>query len=99
VQALERLFKLREALYEQEHAIGIQNYSEIERSVLEFVSNQKRATISDIIKHPYFSNISLSTINRVVSKLLSVNAIKSTQATEDKRKMYLSYSSGGLRTR
>ena len=91
MQALERLFKLREALYEQESALGIQNYSEIERSVLEFVSNQKRATISDILNHPYFSKISLSTINRVVAKLLSVNAIKSTQATDDKRKMYLSF--------
>ena len=91
MQALERLFKLREALYEQESALGIQNYSEIERSVLEFVSNQKRTTISDILKHPYFSKISLSTINRVVAKLLSVNAIKSTQATDDKRKMYLSF--------
>ncbi|HIG89260.1 MAG: hypothetical protein ABGX45_02560 [Candidatus Thioglobus sp.] len=91
MQALERLFKLREALYEQESALGIQDYSEIERSVLEFVSNQKQTTISNILKHPYFSKISLSTINRVVAKLLSVGAIKSTQATEDKRKMYLSF--------
>ncbi len=88
---MERLFKLREALYEQESALGIQDYSEIERSVLEFVSNQKQTTISNILKHPYFSKISLSTINRVVAKLLSVGAIKSTQATEDKRKMYLSF--------
>ncbi|MEO1917895.1 MAG: hypothetical protein ABGX53_05960 [Candidatus Thioglobus sp.] len=91
MQALERLFKLREALYEQESALGIQDYSEIERSVLEFVSNQKQTTISNILKHPYFSKISLSTINRVVAKLLSVGAIKSTQATEDKRKMYLTF--------
>ena len=91
MEALERLFKLREALYEQETDLGIQDYSEIERSVLEFVSNQKRTTISDILKHPYFSKISLSTVNRVVAKLLSVGAIKSTQATEDKRKMYLSF--------
>ena len=91
MQALEKLFKLRESLYERESALGIQSYSEIERSVLEFVSNQKRTTISDILKHPYFSKISLSTINRVVAKLLSVNAIKSTQATDDKRKMYLSF--------
>jgi DNA-binding MarR family transcriptional regulator len=90
MKALERLFKLREALYEQESAFGIQDYSEIERSVLEFVSNQKRATISDILNHPYFSKISLSTINRVVAKLLSINAIKSKQAIDDKRKMYLS---------
>ena len=90
MEALERLFELREALHEQEAAFGIQDYSEIERSVLEFVSNQKQTTISDILKHPYFSNFSLSTINRVVAKLLTIRLIKSQQATNDKRKMYLS---------
>ena len=91
MEALERLFKLREALHEQEIALGIQDYSEIERSILEFVSNQKQTTISDILKHPYFPKISLSTVNRVVAKLLSIGAIKSQQAEDDKRKMYLSF--------
>ncbi|RUM77656.1 MAG: hypothetical protein DSZ16_07615 [Candidatus Thioglobus sp.] len=91
MQAVERLFMLREALYEQEAALGIQDYSEIERSVLEFVSNQKQTTISDILKHPYFSKISLSTVNRVVAKLLSVGVIRSQQATNDKRRMHLSF--------
>jgi len=89
--ALNRLFELRESLYKQELELGIESFSEIERSVLEFVGNQKKTTISDILKHPYFSKISLSTINRVVARLQSVNAIKSEQAVDDKRKMYLSY--------
>ncbi|MCS5590556.1 MAG: hypothetical protein NZ824_11385 [Candidatus Thioglobus sp.] len=89
--ALNRLFELRESLYRQELELGIESFSEIERSVLEFVGNQKKTTISDILKHPYFSKISLSTINRVVARLQSVNAIKSEQAVDDKRKMYLSY--------
>lgn len=92
MQALERLFKLREALYEQETALGIHDYSEIERSVLEFIVNQKQTTISAIMSHSYFSTYSLSTINRVVAKLLSLGTIKSQQATDDKRKMYLSFS-------
>ena len=91
MKALERLFKLREALYEQETELGIQDYSDIERSVLEFVSNQKKTTITEILEHPYFSKISLSTVNRVVAKLLSVGVIRSHQATDDKRKMYLSF--------
>ena len=91
MEALERLFKLREALHEQESVFGIQDYSEIERAVLEFVSNQKQTTISDILKHPYFSNFSLSTINRVVAKLLTMGVIKSQQATSDKRRMQLSF--------
>ncbi|MCS5589074.1 MAG: hypothetical protein NZ824_03795 [Candidatus Thioglobus sp.] len=88
--ALNKLFELREALHEQELALGIESFSEIERSILEFVGNQKRTTISDILKHPYFSKISLSTVNRVVAKLQSMNAIKSEQAVDDRRKMYLS---------
>jgi len=91
MSALNRLFELRESLYKQELELGIESFSEIERSVLEFVGNQKKTTISDILKHPYFSKISLSTINRVVARLQSVNAIKSEQAVDDKRKMYLSY--------
>ncbi len=94
MEALERLFKLRQALYEQEAELGISDYSEVERSILEFISNQKQTTISGILKHPYFSKISLSTVNRVVAKLLSVGVIKSEQASDDKRKMYLSFCLG-----
>ena len=91
MEALERLFQLRASLNEQEEALGIQDYSEIERSIIEFVSNQKQATITEILKHPYFSKISLSTVNRVVAKLLKEGVIKSEQAKDDKRKMYLSF--------
>lgn len=91
MKPLERLFQLRASLHEQEQELGIGNYSEIERSVIEFVSNQKQATITDMLKHPYFSNTSLATINRVVAKLLKEGVIKSEQAKDDKRKMYLSF--------
>ena len=91
MEALERLFQLRASLHEQEEALGIQDYSEIERSIIEFVSNQKQATITEILKHPYFSKISLSTVNRVVAKVLKEGVIKSEQAKDDKRKMYLSF--------
>jgi len=88
---LTKLFKLREALYQQEEAMGISDYSEIERAVLEFVINKKQATISNIMKHDYFSKYSLSTINRVVAKLQLDGVIKSEQAENDKRKMLLSF--------
>ncbi len=87
---LQKLFKLREALYEQEKLLGVHAYSEIERSVLEFIINKKQTTISTIMNHAYFSKYSLSTINRVVAKLQLEGAIKSKQATDDRRKMYLS---------
>lgn len=91
MKTLEKLFKLREALQKQEEMFGINNYSEIERSILEFIANQKLTTISRIIKHQYFSSYSLSTINRVVAKLILTGVIESQQAMDDKRKMYLSF--------
>ena len=91
MQALEKLFKLREALYEQERVLGMHNYSEIERSVLEFIVGKNQTTISAIMSHSYFNAYSLSTINRVVAKLLSLGVIKSQQAEDDKRKMHLSF--------
>ena len=65
MEALERLFKLRQALHEQETALCISDYSEVERSILEFIGSQKQTTITGILKHSYFSKISLSTVNRV----------------------------------
>jgi DNA-binding MarR family transcriptional regulator len=91
MEALDRLFRLRQSLFEQEEALGIHDYSDIERSVLEFVSCQDNTTISKILKQPYFSKFSLSTINRVVAKLLSDGAIKSEQSNSDRREMHLSF--------
>lgn len=90
MEPLKRLFQLRESLRQQEVAMGISDYSEIERAVLEFIINKKQATISNIMKHGYFSKYSLSTINRVVAKLQLDGVIKSEQAENDKRKMLLS---------
>lgn len=91
MQSLKKLFELRTSLHEQEKLLGIEHYSEIERSVIAFVSHKQQATITDILKHPYFSSVSLSSINRVVAKLLKEGVIKSEQANDDKRKMYLSF--------
>lgn len=91
MNAMERLFKLRQSLFEYESELGIDNYSDTERAVLEYVVSQQYTTISNILKQPYFSKVSLSTINRVVAKLLSDGAIKSEQSGEDKREMNLSF--------
>ena len=91
VEAIQKLFSLREALFEYEKELGIGDYSEIERSVLEFVVAQQRTTISKIMKHPYFSTHSLSSINRIVARLLQTGVIRSKQSKQDKRVMYLSF--------
>ena len=91
MEPLQKLFSLREALFDYEKELGIGDYSEIERSVLEFIVEQQRTTISRILKHPYFSTYSLSSINRVVSKLLKVGVIYSEKSQQDKRVVYLSF--------
>ena len=91
MEPLNKLFKLRESLRECEEHLGISEYSEIERAVLEFIVNQKNTTITKILKHTYFKDYSLSTINRVVAKLLKSGVIKSEQSAHDKREMNLSF--------
>ncbi len=91
MEPLNKLFKLRESLRECEEDLGIAEYSEIERAVLEFVVNQKQTTITKILKHNYFQGYSLSTINRVVAKLLKSGVLKSEQSGKDKREMNLSF--------
>ena len=91
LEPLQKLFSLREALFDYEKELGISDYTEIERSVLEFIVEQRRTTISKILKHPYFSTYSLSSINRVVSKLLKVGVIYSEKSQQDKRVVYLSF--------
>jgi DNA-binding MarR family transcriptional regulator len=91
MQALDRLFLLRQSLFEYEEALGIRDYSEVEKSVLEFIISENKTNISKIMKHPYFSDVSLSTVNRVVAKLQKEGRISSEQSSEDKRKMNLSF--------
>ena len=91
MEALSRLFKLRQSLYDYEQQLGIHDYSEVERAVLEFIVFEGHTTISKILKQPYFSGISLSTVNRVVAKLQIDGAISSERSDEDKREMNLSF--------
>jgi len=91
MEPFNKLFKLRESLCECEEHLGIADYSDIERAVLEFIVNQKQTTIAKILKHQYFDKYSLSTINRVVAKLLKSGVIKSEQSESDKREMNLSF--------
>ncbi|MFP6776087.1 MAG: MarR family transcriptional regulator [PS1 clade bacterium] len=91
MQALDRLFQLRQSLFEYEDALGIRDYSEVEKAILEFIVSEDKTTISKIMKHPYFADVSLSTVNRVVAKLQHDGTISSEQSSEDKRKMNLSF--------
>lgn len=91
MSTLKKLFELRESLDAYERELGLDQLSEVEKSVLEFVMQKKEATITAITKDRYFAKYSLSTIKRAVGVLLSNDIISANQSNSDRRAMILSY--------
>ncbi|SMN16035.1 hypothetical protein CRYPA_1966 [uncultured Candidatus Thioglobus sp.] len=91
MKALEKLFELRRSLDTYEREMGFDKFSEVEKSVLEYVIHSKDANITAITKDQYFSKYSLSTIKRTVGVLLTESIITATQSSADKRAMILTY--------
>tara|TARA_R110000823_G_scaffold2934_3_gene11659 strand:+ start:1302 stop:1616 length:315 start_codon:yes stop_codon:yes gene_type:complete len=59
-------------------------------SVLALIAHHEGITIQGIVKHPYFKNISLSTIKRAILTLIDESLIVSTSSEKDKRENLLS---------
>jgi len=91
-KALSKLFQLRQALDACEKDIGLDHLSEVERAVFSFITSNDNVTITSIIKHPYFTKYSLSTIKRAVLCLLNDGLIKSQKSKTDAREMHLTHS-------
>ena len=91
MSTLKKLFELRESLDTYERELGLDQLSEVEKSVLEFVMHKQEATITAITKDRYFAKYSLSTIKRAVGVLLSNDIISANQSNSDRRAMILSY--------
>lgn len=91
MSTLNKLFELRASLDNYERELGFDQLSEVEKSVLEFISHQKDATITAVTKNQYFSKYSLSTIKRAVGVLLANDIISASQSDVDKRSMILTY--------
>jgi len=85
MSTLKKLFELRESLDTYERELGIDQLSEVEKAVLEFVMHKKDATITAITKNQYFTKYSLSTIKRAVGVLLSNDIISANQSNADRR--------------
>jgi len=88
---LEKLFELRKSLVEFEDSLGLSNFSDLEKAILEFIGDQSvnNATLTDIIKHDYFKNYSLSTIKRALFSLIDKGLIIQECGKNDKRKRIL----------
>ena len=91
MDTLKKLFELRESLDNYERDLGLDQLSEVEKSVLEFVMHKRDATITTITKNQYFAKYSLSTIKRVVGVLLANDIIAANQSNVDRRAMILTY--------
>ena len=88
---LGKLFELRKSLHNYEQELGFHSFSDIEKSVLEFIIHKKQSSITSIKKDIYFRGYSLSTIKRAVGSLVDRNIITSKQSEDDKRAMILEY--------
>ncbi len=91
MDTLKKLFELRESLDNYERDLGLDQLSEVEKSVLEFVMHKRDATITTITKNQYFAKYSLSTIKRAVGVLLANDIIAANQSNVDRRAMILTY--------
>ena len=91
MDTLKKLFELRESLDNYERDLGLDQLSEVEKSVLEFVMHKRDATITTITKNQYLAKYSLSTIKRAVGVLLANDIIAANQSNVDRRAMILTY--------
>ena len=84
------LFKLRVYLKKQEEVFYGKNLGDTYLAILEFITFKGSVSIVEIRHHHYFSDLSISTVNRIVSNLKKDGSIKSIISEDDKRVIFLS---------
>jgi len=88
---LETWFKLKHSAYRYERKLGIDEWTEVEKSVLAFIAGSHGTTIEKIIRHEYFLQVSRSTIKRAVASLKIRGYINANMNIKDQREMTLTY--------
>lgn len=89
--------KQRHLLYSLEKEYGLEKYSDIERSIIEFIAYQGKTNINYIVKDQYFRKVSLNTVNRIIKKLRQAGFISATKSQSgDRRIVYLSLQMSGI---
>jgi DNA-binding MarR family transcriptional regulator len=91
MEEFDNLFKMRKSLDKFEQEMGINEFSNLEKSVLEFIASANNATITSITKTDYFRKYSLSSIKRAVNALIDYKFIKQVVSSSDKRSKFLVY--------
>ena len=83
--------KQRRLIRSLEKEYVLEKYSEIERSIIEFIAYQGKININGIVKDQYFRKVSLNTINRIVKILRQEGIVSATKPQSgDRRIVYLS---------
>ena len=91
MEEFDNLFKMRKSLDKFEQEMDINEFSNLEKSVLEFIASANNATITSITKTDYFRKYSLSSIKRAVNALIDYKFIKQVVSLSDKRSKFLVY--------
>lgn len=85
---MSNLFNTRKKLAYLEEKVGIDQLNESVRQAYAFISVAP-TTRAEMLRHPYFINLSLSTIKRSVTELLELELIVIKVSQVDKRKKYI----------
>jgi len=83
------MYKTRTKLIYLEERAGIEKLSEPTKLTFSFIQHYKRTSVCDMIKHPFFMDLSLSTIKRAVGTLLKKELIVAVQSESDRRRTIL----------
>ncbi len=70
--------------------------SDVEFDIYCLIGFKPNATITSIVNHPYFKDLSLSTIKRSVGTLICENLIEASVGASDKRERFLNVVEGEL---
>lgn len=82
------LYTTRERLSNLEEQAGIEKLNNVVKQTYAFIDNGA-TTRADMLRHPYFKDVSLSTLKRAVEELLELELIKVIRIGNDGRKKYL----------
>jgi len=89
MSGFEKLFEIRKSLLQLEKEFGIDNFSNLERSIFAYVANKENATLTQILNNKYFKDFSTSSIKRATEKLIAHELIIRQTSLKDKRQKLL----------
>ncbi len=85
---MSEIYNARKRLIYLEEKVGIEKLNNAVKQTYAFIDDAS-TTRAEMLRHPYFMDMSLSTIKRAVTELLELELIKVVRMGSDGRKKYL----------